>query len=142
VPVDLFLLLIIILQQTLFLRTPVAGASVPPLPRRQFQMWHETSEGHACSRARPPSATHHLRGAGLGRGGGGGRGGEGGEKSLGCQQSASPCKANQLPLSSPNWNGSHQPAKERRKVLELYVLSLAFILLQFLSYLPPIDLYL
>lgn len=50
---DFFLLLIIILQQTLFLRTPVAGASVPSSPAGQFPMWHETSEGHVCSQAWP-----------------------------------------------------------------------------------------
>lgn len=40
--------MIIILQQTPFLRTPLAGAFVPTW---QSQMWPETSEGHGCAEA-------------------------------------------------------------------------------------------
>lgn len=97
----------------------MAGASVPPSPAGQFQTWHETSEGHVCSQAWPHLPHAAKERDPMGR-----------KEPRTSARSLSSSEANQLPLSSPNWNCLHQPAKERRKVLELYVLSLAFILPQ------------
>lgn len=123
---DVFVLLIIILQQTLFLRSPLVGAFVPA---QQFQMWHEISDEHVCvglGPARRHAAPLRTR-----------------PRSSACVKEplrplARRLQAFHKPHSclSHNQTGTLRTSRQRnkkKKVLERDVLPLAF-LLQFLSF--------